>query len=131
MAKAITKAPRKIKGRIIRILDEKTVVINLGEENGVQRGLTFYILGEPEKVIDPITKEELGTVAVNKAKVEATQVFDKFTVATTPLNRTDLSIFLGTKPQLPVDPKDISPWKAQSESPVRVGDEVEATIISE
>jgi hypothetical protein len=131
MAKAKLNARKKIEGRIIRILDGKTVVINLGREHGIQRNSVFYILGEPEKVIDPMTKEELGAVAVNKAKVVASQVFDKFTIAATPFATQDLSALFQTEVNLPVDPRDIKPWKATSESPVKVGDKVEAYVIAE
>jgi len=131
MAKAKIHAREKIKGRIIRILDGKTVVINLGRDHGIQRESIFYILGEPEKVIDPVTKEELGAVAVNKAKVVASQVFDKFTIATAPYASQDLSALFRTEVDLPIDPNDVRPWKAISESTIKVGDEVEVTVPSE
>ena|ERR1044071_5026429 len=134
---------RKIKGRIIRILDNRTVVINLGREHGITSNSIFYILGEPEPVVDPVTKEILGTVNVSKSRVRASQVFDKFTIATTSWTYTSVhkSIFgdliggLGgptvethDEGELKVSSTEIKPWKAKSESPVKVGDEVEVTV---
>jgi hypothetical protein len=131
-------ATKKIKGRIIRILDKKTVIINLGKMDNIDSESIFYILGDPEPVVDPFTKSELGLVNVTKARVKASQVFDKFTIATT--KWTDYRfIFEGlTLPsmtrsevyegELLVDSKDIQPWKAKSEVPVRIGDEVEVSI---
>lgn len=131
MSKVKTKGQRKkIKGRIIRILDGSTVVINLGREHGVKFGNVFYILSEPEKVIDPLTNDELGSVAVNKATVKASQIFDKFTLATTSINYPDLVKLFEVEEQhkLPIDPKDIMPWKAASDTPIKVGDEVEVNV---
>lgn len=136
-------ASKKIKGRIIRILDTRTVVINLGLENGVTDNSIFYILGEPESVIDPQTNEILGTVTVTKGRVRASQVFDKFTIATTSWTTYSVneqySSIIGNlfgkvkideidEGELQVKPNDIKPWKARSESPVKIGDEVEVNI---
>ncbi|MDT7542078.1 MAG: hypothetical protein QOE33_1982 [Acidobacteriota bacterium] len=134
-------ARKKIKGRIIRILDKRTVVINLGRDSGINTSSIFYILGEPESVIDPETKAVLGAVTVTKSRVKALQVFDKFTVAATSwVDRTvsfpDPSVALSSlfheapvdEGELNVQLTDIQPWKAKSKSPVKVGDEVEVTI---
>ena len=131
----------RIKGRIIRILDTKTLVINLGRENGIENNSFFYILGEPEPVSDPVTNEVLGTVNVTKAKVKASQVFDKFTIATSSWTNVSvtaygsvLSDLMGgmkterVNEDLTVATSDIKPWKAKSASPVKVGDEVEVSI---
>jgi acyl-CoA reductase-like NAD-dependent aldehyde dehydrogenase len=135
-------ASKKIKGRIIRILDKKSVVINLGREQGIEDESIFYILGEPESVIDPMTNEVLGTVSVAKSRVRASQVFDKFTIATTSWTTVTYSVYAGIlenltggartqtidEGELKVSPDDVKPWKAKSESPVKVGDEVEVKI---
>jgi membrane-bound ClpP family serine protease len=138
-------ASKKIKGKVIRILDKRTVVINLGSKNRISNDSVFHILGDPEDIVDPETQETLGTVRVSKSRVRASQVFDRFTVATTAWTNTywpQLSHFLSGysgisgKPtieevdegELNVDVHDIHPWKAKSESPVKVGDEVEVVV---
>ena len=137
-------ASKKIKGRIIRILDKKTIVINLGREHGIESDSIFYILGEPESVVDPLTNEVLGTVNVAKARVRASQVLDRFTIATTSWTTVTYtqkhlkSIFgdiLGEartetidEGELKVNPSEVKPWKAKSESPVKLGDEVEVMV---
>lgn len=133
---------KKIKGRIIRILDKRTVIINLGEAQGITHSSIFYILGEPEEIKDPITGEVLGAVNVTKSRVKATQVFEKFTIATTSWtnvyhkNSLVFNFFQQEEPEvekidegeLKVLSEEIQPWKARSETPVRVDDEVEVTI---
>ena len=134
---------RKIRGIIIRILDDRTLIINLGRENGISDESIFMIHGAPEEIIDPQTNNVLGTVKFVKAKVKAYQVFDKFTIATTKWKEVTLgSLFdvnlrdsFGTKLKdrdegaLRVRPEDIKPWKAKSEELVTVGDVVEVEII--
>jgi hypothetical protein len=138
-------ATQKIKGKIIRIIDKRTVVINLGGENGINNNSVFYILGEPEEIQDPFTNEILGTVNVTKTRVKASQVFEKFTIATTTWTVTSyrssvLSLLSAgvagsgyeTKEvdegELNVNSKELQPWKARSETPVKIGDEVEVTV---
>lgn len=137
-------AKTKLRGRIVRILDAKTVVINLGRENGINNSSLFHILGDPEHVIDPETNESLGTVNVSKGRVRASQVFDKFTIARTQwvnyVASSNLFEFWGAsgvsgtervevdEGDLRVRTSEIQPWKAKSEIPVRIGDEVEVEV---
>lgn len=139
-----TRMAEKVRGRIIRVLDSTTVIINLGSKDGVQTNSIFNILGEPEAITDPFSQETLGYVNVVKAKVRAVRVDDKFTIATT--ERTiytlrDLFDKMSARPYIPslferqfeegellVEQEEIQPWKAQSEAPVRVGDYVEVDV---
>jgi len=141
---------KTIKGKIIRILDKRTVIINLGRERGIKESSIFYILGTPESVIDPFSKEELGRVTVTKSRVKATQVFEKFVIASTTwvnktqtfLNKDILAAITSMEKvqgvetvsekvdegELNVKESDIQPWKAKSQIPVLIGDEVEVEV---
>ena len=128
----------KTRGRIIRILDAETVMINLGRRDGVSRGSVFSVLSEPEVVVDPSTGEELGKVQLVKAKVRASGVYDRFTIAMTkwavPKTNLDQRKALGAENadvaqgETLVDPKQIQPWRAASETPIRLGDPVEVSV---
>ncbi len=131
-------------GRIIRILDKETVVINLGTEDGIEPSTRFDILAEPEPIIDPQTKGELGQVRVVKGKLKPRSVFDRFTIAISRWTEShytysDLTIMRNVVPmatmesetvgsELNVKSGDIRPWKAQSVIPVVVGVKVSARI---
>ncbi|MEW5985169.1 MAG: hypothetical protein AB1791_00880 [Chloroflexota bacterium] len=129
---------KKVRGRIIRVLDSTSVIINLGSEDGVQTNSIFNILGQPEAIKDPFSQETLGYVNVVKAKVGAASIDEKFTIATTErasymglINRaTLLSPFRGQleEDELLVEQEEVQPWKARSEAPVRVGDYVEVEV---
>ena len=130
---------KKIRGQIIRILDTRTVIINLGLRDGITHASIFSILSEPEPVVDPFSPdgEVLGRVAVVKARVKTSQVYEKFTIATTKWFSQKMA-YLWTIPgtekmevdegELLVEATGVEPWKAKSEIPVQVGDFVEVTI---
>lgn len=136
----------KIQGRIIRILDRRTAIINLGKNAGITNSSVFHILGDPETIVDPFSEEELGEIAVVKSKLKAEQVYDKFTIATTKWTidilkgsffRSILSPYsditetqIVDEGEMVVAPEDLQPWKAKSETPVRVGDIVEVEVKS-
>ena len=88
-------------------------------------------------MVDPFTNEELGRVLVVKAKLAASQVYDKFTIATTRWTEPAFSAAfrqafgmekIVDEGELRVRKEDIQPWKAKSEIPVQVGDVVEVEV---
>lgn len=133
-------AQKKIKGRIIRIIDPTTVVINLGSDDGIVSSSRFYVLGEPEQVVDPVSNELLGTVNVTKIVLKTNQVFERFTIAvskwTESKMKNNLTAFMtgfeyetltyGT--ELNVEKGEIKPWRSKTEIPVKIGDEVEVEV---
>ncbi len=137
----------KITGRVIRIVDNRTAIINLGYQDGINEDSIFHILGEPESIIDPFSKEDLGTLRVVKAKLKANQVYERFTVATTQWKINTLGeLFFGnifaslkthdpeervSQGELRVNEEEIQPWKATSEEAVCVGDYVEVEVEDE
>jgi hypothetical protein len=135
-------ARKTLSGRIIRILDNTTVIVNLGSSDGITSETVFSVLGEPEDVVDPETTEVLGTVSIVKGRVRAKSVSDKFTICTSTWKAYAFEqllgmMALGAKGQGTVSEeggawrvldKDVKPWRAVSEDFVRVGDQVETTI---
>ena len=73
----------EIKGKIAEIIDTATVVINRGYKDGVEEGMRFIIYEPGNEIEDPDTGESLGTFEHVKAKVEATNVNEKFSTAKT------------------------------------------------
>ena len=134
----------KITGRIIRIVDHRTAIINLGSQDGINEDSIFHILGETESIIDPFSDEDLGTLRVVKSKLKAQQVYERFTVATTQwkINTLGEQLFVNifaslkthnpeervTQGELPINEEEIEPWKATAEEAVRIGDYVEVEI---
>jgi hypothetical protein len=67
--------PAPIEGKIARILDEYSVVINVGRLHGVTEGTPFVIYSPGEEEIkDPDTGKSLGCLEVVKGYVRASHV---------------------------------------------------------
>jgi hypothetical protein len=117
-----------IKGRVIRIIDKKRVILNIGEVDGVGRGMSFGIFTPIETIQDPETGAELGSYRRRKATVEIDEVHRQFSVASPP-TRYRAAGFVNPLqgetiwPDLPVQDQDIDPLV--SGSTVQVGDVAE------
>ena len=70
-----------IEGKIVKILDEYSIVINIGRNNGVVKDTEFVIFTRSdEEVKDPDSGEVLGKLENVKDYVTAAHVQDKFTI---------------------------------------------------
>ena len=135
-------AKETLTGKIIRIVDSKTIIINLGTSDGITDNSYFNLIGEPEEIIDPFSNEKLGSVNIVKAKLKTSQAYEKFTIATTNWSTTRFKVpgvvFPGMRDlfdtevidegDLRVNKSEMEPWKAKSESPVKVGDIVTVEV---
>jgi len=63
-----------IEGRIVRIVDERTLIANIGADQGVSIGQHFVIVQPVEAVVDPQTNESLGVWEMIKARLVAMHV---------------------------------------------------------
>lgn len=78
-----------LRGKVVRILDDQRIVINLGMNHGVQTGDHFYIYEAGEEIQDPVTNEPLGKLELVKAEVEAVHVQEKISFVMPPEKKTD------------------------------------------
>lgn len=77
-----------IRGKVARILNSQELVLNVGAENGVSKGMEFHILGRGDGhgfyvIKDPDTHATIGSVPTLKITVTARHVQDKLCVAST------------------------------------------------
>ena len=69
----------KIEGKVAKILDEYSIVINVGRNNGVVSGMVFAVFVQSnEEVKDPDSGEALGKLENIKEHVFVAHVQDKF-----------------------------------------------------
>lgn len=66
-----------INGKVIKIIDSKTIIINKGSNDGVIKGDRFLIYNIGEEIIDPDTKESLGKLEIVCGEGKATHVQEK------------------------------------------------------
>ena len=74
----------QIKGKVAKIIDDYSVLINVGSQHGVTNGMRFVIYEEGEEVLDPDTGESLGAWEVVKGQVVAQHVQERITLAGAP-----------------------------------------------
>lgn len=69
-----------IEGKVAKILDDQTLVLNVGKAQGVEQGMVFCVYAPVEDVTDPDTGESLGTWEAVKGYVQATHPQDRLAV---------------------------------------------------
>jgi hypothetical protein len=73
----------EIEGKVAKIVDPYTIVINKGSEDGVEEDMRFVIYEQGDEIIDPETRGSLGKFEYVKAKVKVTYIHEKYSVAET------------------------------------------------
>lgn len=72
---------KMIEGKVARILDEYSIVINVGRNDGVAEGKVFVVFTQSEDEIkDPDSNEVLGKLENVKDYVSVAHVQDKFAI---------------------------------------------------
>lgn len=74
--------------RVVRVIDDLTLVLNIGSDRGVSKGdifLVYYV--EPEEIIDPNTGESLGKLEIVRGSGSVIHVQEK--MCTIKSNRTE------------------------------------------
>lgn len=123
-------------GVVTRILDEYSILINVGRKDGVRKGKELEVFEPGETILDPESGDELGTLDFIKSTLEVVQVYDNFSTCQSityeevsvglaasfisPLERTKTK---RTIRSLDIDENDIQPQKVK-ERHIKVGDPV-------
>jgi len=73
-----------IHGKVVKIICNSMLVINVGSEHGVTKGMKFIIYNQGDEIIDPDTQKALGKIELVKAQVEVIHIQEKMSLAATP-----------------------------------------------
>lgn len=116
--------------KVVKIIDDETIVINAGTEDGIKFGNEFEIYEAGEEIFDPDTKESLGTLDTIKETVKAVNVLQKMCICrhsnilVYDLSESLNNKFMRTKIKtLNVDATQIS-GGLSSDKKIRIGDKV-------
>lgn len=63
--------------KVVKVLNEFDVVVNIGESDGVKLGNKFSLIGLGEVIKDPDTGEELGVLEIPKGSLEVIHLQEK------------------------------------------------------
>jgi hypothetical protein len=72
-----------IQGKVAAILNERDLVINRGESDGVSEGMLFQVTQPDVPIKDPDSGLELGVLVRDKIKVRVVELHPNFSVAKT------------------------------------------------
>lgn len=72
-----------IQGKVAAILNERDLVINRGESDGVSEGMLFQVTQPDVPIRDPDSGLELGVLVRDKIKVRVVELHPHFSVAKT------------------------------------------------
>lgn len=121
---------------IVKILNDSEFIINAGTEDGTKVGDQFKIIGhEKEKIIDPLTKDELGTLETSKGNISVSNVMEKMSIATAGTRLINPVFSSLSKPLVPdfmkkehislnVDLTQVSGSSTYIDEPIHIGDKV-------
>jgi hypothetical protein len=126
-----------LEGKVASVLNERELVINVGERDGVRRGMRFAVLAGATEIPDPDTGESLGTIDRTKVRVQAVHVQERLSICQTyelravggglhPAGMSNLEQLFGPRQDLPrtLKAKEYLPPLDEAESYVKVGDRV-------
>ncbi|WP_132995779.1 hypothetical protein [Sporanaerobacter acetigenes] len=114
--------------KVIKIIDDYRIVINGGKNDLLKREDELEVFVEGENVIDPDTKESLGTLDIIKARLVVVDAFDRMAVcknaetymqnALNPLSQFQIY----KHDRLKVDPAEITGPVSNIDKTIRIGD---------
>lgn len=78
---------KAINGKVAAVIDDTTLVLNVGYQQGVREGMVFVIFAEHGDIADPETGESLGKWEMTKARVAVTHVQERICTARAPVVR--------------------------------------------
>lgn len=116
--------------RVVKIIDNQSLVINAGSSDGVKKDQKLVVFVPGEEVIDPQTKESLGTLDTIKCYLNVADVYEKMSICVNAISTMSDNLGIagmllinglsGPK-SLPVDAEDIS-GGLQPKTRIKVGD---------
>lgn len=117
--------------KVIKILSEYEIIINYGLYDGAKVGQDVRIYTKGEEILDPDTKESLGTLDLIKEELEIYRAYEGFSICrkvtiknSNPMSPLASNFFSTTKEykQINISNKDISSKDLPENSPVKIGD---------
>ncbi|GAA0196963.1 hypothetical protein ACFFQF_32570 [Haladaptatus pallidirubidus] len=69
-----------IEGKVVKIISSKEIVINKGEDDGIEEDMEFIVFEIGDVIEDPDTGEALGNVEHVKARVKPKHIQNEITI---------------------------------------------------
>ena len=116
--------------KVVKIIDDYNVVINAGRNYDIEIDDIFEIFITGEEILDPETKESLGTLDTVKARIKVITVYDKMSLCTNAktsniiasLGANLLRPYEGTPERLKVDMTQATGGLKKDSIQIKIGD---------
>lgn len=123
-----------LKGKVIKILDDQRVVVDIGYEQGIKKDMKFFIFEYGEEIRDPTTNEIIDKIERIKHKIKVTHIQEKFSIMkSNEYHRPFSKFLLGATPAaydtvpFTIDINSIKPPQKESKL-IKIGDLVRQDI---
>jgi hypothetical protein len=121
-----------IRGEIAEIIDEYTVVLNVGLNDLVKPGMRFVVYAETEHIYDK-TGKDLGVLEIPKAEVDVKDVQPSLSIAETTATHQvspmfDLTRAMKVREELQVDKTQIKRLKQNVNMTIVKGDKIREVL---
>lgn len=73
-------------GKVAAIIDDTTLVVNVGQAQGVEEGMGFVVYSEHQEIVDPDSGEVLGKWEIVKAQVVVVHVQERMSTVRSLVN---------------------------------------------
>ena len=73
----------QIRGQVATVINERELAFNRGSEHEVELGMRFAVISEVSDIVDPETKDSIGSVRREKVRVRVVEVHGRMSVART------------------------------------------------
>lgn len=110
---------------IVEILDEKTVIVNFGINDGAKSKSLLKVYDARKEVIDPIAGISLGYRKITKTILRIQDTYECFSICSIDNFKNEGSFILGSKPFSSTIFQDAFYDKDLSNNELRIGDQIE------
>lgn len=69
-----------LKGKIIRILDKKRVIVDIGFNQNIRKEMKFFVYDLGDEIRDPQTNELIDRLEIVKHRLKVTHIQEKFSI---------------------------------------------------
>lgn len=69
-----------LKGKIIKILDKKRIIVDIGFNQNIKKDMKFFIYDEGDEVRDPQTNEFIDRLEIVKHRLKVSHIQEKFSI---------------------------------------------------
>jgi hypothetical protein len=67
-------------GKVVKILDEYRVVVDIGYIHGIKKDMKFFIYEYGEEILDPTTHKVIDRIERVKHRLKVTHIQEKFSI---------------------------------------------------